>query len=43
MTERPSVPAHDTGTQLVKRGLATRDAERVMGGNLYRLYRDVIG
>lgn len=28
---------------LVKRGLATRDVERVMGGNVYRLYRDVMG
>lgn len=28
---------------LAKRGLATRDIERVMGGNVYRLYRDVIG
>lgn len=28
---------------LAKRGLPTRDIERVMGGNVYRLYRDVIG
>lgn len=28
---------------LLKRGLGERDAERVMGGNLLRLYRDVIG
>ena len=28
---------------LIKRGLSERDAERVMGGNLLRLYRDVIG
>lgn len=28
---------------LVKRGLPTRDVERVMGGNVYRLYREVIG
>jgi membrane dipeptidase len=28
---------------LVKRGLPSRDVERVMGGNLFRLYRDVIG
>jgi len=28
---------------LAKRGLAARDVERVMGGNLLRLYRDVIG
>jgi membrane dipeptidase len=28
---------------LVKRGLSERDAERVMGTNLLRLYRDVIG
>jgi membrane dipeptidase len=28
---------------LTKRGLSERDAERVMGGNLLRLYRDVIG
>ncbi|MCC6927800.1 MAG: membrane dipeptidase [Gemmatimonadaceae bacterium] len=28
---------------LVKRGLPARDVERVMGGNVYRLYRDVIG
>ena len=28
---------------LVKRGLASGDLERVMGGNLLRLYRDVIG
>jgi membrane dipeptidase len=28
---------------LVKRGLSTPDVERVMGGNLLRLYRDVIG
>ena len=28
---------------LVKRGLASRDVERILGGNLLRLYRDVIG
>jgi membrane dipeptidase len=28
---------------LIKRGLSERDAERVMGANLLRLYRDVIG
>ncbi len=28
---------------LVKRGLATRDVEKVMGGNVYRLYREVVG
>jgi membrane dipeptidase len=28
---------------LAKRGLSARDVERVMGGNLLRLYRDVIG
>lgn len=28
---------------LLKRGLSARDVERVMGGNLLRLYRDVIG
>ncbi|MFN8666806.1 MAG: membrane dipeptidase [Gemmatimonadaceae bacterium] len=28
---------------LVKRGLPSRDVERVMGGNVYRLYREVIG
>ena len=28
---------------LVKRGLATRDVERVMGLNLHRLYREVVG
>ena len=28
---------------LANRGLPTRDVERVMGGNLLRLYRDVIG
>jgi membrane dipeptidase len=28
---------------LVARGLSERDVERVMGGNLLRLYRDVIG
>ncbi|ODT02170.1 MAG: hypothetical protein ABS52_15120 [Gemmatimonadetes bacterium SCN 70-22] len=28
---------------LVKRGLSTRDVERVMGGNVFRLYRDVMG
>jgi membrane dipeptidase len=28
---------------LVKRGLSEGDVERVMGGNLLRLYRDVIG
>jgi len=28
---------------LVQRGLSSRDVERVMGGNVYRLYRDVIG
>jgi membrane dipeptidase len=28
---------------LVKRGLSTGDVERVMGGNLLRLYRDTIG
>jgi membrane dipeptidase len=28
---------------LVRRGLPPRDVERVMGGNLLRLYRDVIG
>jgi membrane dipeptidase len=28
---------------LVSRGLSARDVERVMGGNVYRLYRDVIG
>ena len=28
---------------LLKRGLPARDVERVMGGNLLRLYRDVIG
>jgi membrane dipeptidase len=28
---------------LLKRGLPPRDVERVMGGNLRRLYRDVIG
>jgi membrane dipeptidase len=28
---------------LVQRGLPTRDVERVMGGNVYRLYREVIG
>ena len=28
---------------LAKRGLPARDIERVMGGNLLRLYRDVIG
>jgi membrane dipeptidase len=28
---------------LVKRGLGERDVERVMGGNLLRLYREVIG
>jgi len=31
------------GDGLVKRGLPARDVERVMGGNLLRLYRDVIG
>lgn len=28
---------------LVKRGLPARDVARVMGGNVYRLYRDVMG
>ncbi len=28
---------------LVKRGLPTRDVERVMGGNVYRIYREVVG
>jgi membrane dipeptidase len=28
---------------LVQRGLSLRDVERVMGGNLLRLYREVIG
>jgi membrane dipeptidase len=28
---------------LVKRGLSSSDVERVMGRNLRRLYRDVIG
>lgn len=28
---------------LVKRGLATGDVERVMGGNVLRLYREVVG
>jgi microsomal dipeptidase-like Zn-dependent dipeptidase len=28
---------------LVRRGLSARDVERVMGANLLRLYRDVIG
>jgi hypothetical protein len=28
---------------LAQRGLPARDVERVMGGNLLRLYRDVIG
>jgi membrane dipeptidase len=28
---------------LLQRGLPARDVERVMGGNLLRLYRDVIG
>ena len=28
---------------LVKRGLASRDVERILGGNLLRLYRDAIG
>jgi membrane dipeptidase len=28
---------------LAKRGLSSRDVERVMGGNLLRLYREVIG
>ena len=28
---------------LAKRGLNARDVERVLGGNLFRLYRDVIG
>ena len=28
---------------LVKRGLSAGDVERVMGGNLRRLYQDVIG
>ena len=28
---------------LVKRGLSARDVERLMGGNLLRLYQDVIG
>ena len=28
---------------LVQRGLSPSDVERVMGGNLYRLYREVIG
>jgi microsomal dipeptidase-like Zn-dependent dipeptidase len=28
---------------LAPRGLPPRDVERVMGGNLLRLYRDVIG
>ena len=28
---------------LIKRGLSERDAERVMGANLLRLYRDIIG
>jgi microsomal dipeptidase-like Zn-dependent dipeptidase len=27
----------------VQRGLPTRDVERIMGGNVYRLYREVIG
>lgn len=28
---------------LAKRGLSTADVEKVMGGNIYRLYREVIG
>ena len=28
---------------LVQRGLPTRDVERVMGGNVYRLYKEVVG
>ncbi len=28
---------------LAARGLSTRDIERVMGGNVYRLYKDVVG
>lgn len=28
---------------LVKRGLPARDVERVMGGNVYRLYKEVVG
>ena len=28
---------------LVKRGLSVKDVERVMGTNLHRLYRDVVG
>lgn len=28
---------------LLRRGYAAADADRIMGGNLYRLYRDVIG
>jgi hypothetical protein len=28
---------------LVKRGLSAREVELVMGGNVLRLYRDVIG
>jgi membrane dipeptidase len=31
------------GDGLAKRGLPSRDVERVMGGNLLRLYQDVIG
>ena len=31
------------GDGLAKRGLPARDVDRVMGGNLLRLYRDVIG
>jgi microsomal dipeptidase-like Zn-dependent dipeptidase len=27
----------------VDRGYAAADVERIMGGNLYRVYRDVIG
>ena len=28
---------------LVGLGLPTRDVEKVIGGNVYRLYRDVVG
>ncbi len=28
---------------LVARGLPTRDVERVMGGNVARIYREVVG
>jgi microsomal dipeptidase-like Zn-dependent dipeptidase len=28
---------------LLKRGYKTADADKIMGGNLYRLYKEVVG